>query len=229
MKAKGSLVPILLSGTFAIILHYTFSYVGLQYTDSSIVAILKQVGPLLYVCFSSLFFKNDHLTVRKLAGVLLGIAGVLVLNVSPEGIAFHRGDVLIICASVCMVFANVISKKLFEKEDPITATGCSQLFGGIVLLMIGKLLGGRMDVHFDESVWVLVVICFASVISYCLWYGIVKRGKLSKLFIIKFTEPMFAALFGALLLGEDIFRIEFILAFVLIAAGISVSQKESDR
>ena len=75
-----SLMPILLSGFFAIILHYGFTYTALKLTDSSKTAILKQVGVLFYVCFSSLFFKEDKLTVNKLIGVILGFAGIIAIN-----------------------------------------------------------------------------------------------------------------------------------------------------
>jgi len=46
---------------------------------------------------------------------------------------------------------------------------------------------------------------------------------LSKMFIIKFAEPVFASIFGALLLGENIFKIQYLLSFVLIASGIYIS------
>ena len=49
---KNALAPVLLSGLFAIILHYSFTYSALKLTDSSKTAILKQVGVLFYVCFS---------------------------------------------------------------------------------------------------------------------------------------------------------------------------------
>ena len=62
---KNALVPVLLSGLFAIILHYSFTYSALKLTDSSKTAILKQIGVLFYVCFSSMFFKEDCLFIRK--------------------------------------------------------------------------------------------------------------------------------------------------------------------
>lgn len=223
---KASFCPVLLSGLFAIILHYSFTYTGLQLTDSSKTAILKQVGALFYVCFSSLFFKDDRLTLRKLAGVLLGFAGIIAINVSARGIVFQLGDALIIAASFCTVFSNVISKKVFQKVEPITATGCSQLFGGIVLLCIGRFFGGQMTFIFDQSALILVYICLASIFGYCIWFMIVKSGELSKLFIIKFAEPVFATVCGAVLLGEDIFRVQYMAAFVLIALGIYVSQRK---
>ena len=221
---KTSICPILLSGLFAIILHYSFTYLGLNLTDSSKTAILKQVGALFYVCFSSLFFKNDRLTIRKLVGVLLGFSGIIAINISPDGVAFQTGDVLIIAASFCTVFSNVISKKVFQKVEPITATGCSQLFGGIVLLCIGKSLGGQMTFRVDSSSLILAYICFASIFGYCIWFLIVKNAELSKLFIIKFAEPMFACICGAILLGENIFKIQYIVAFIMISFGIYISQ-----
>lgn len=221
---KTSLIPILLSGLFAIILHYSFTYVGLQLTDSSKTAILKQVGALFYVCFSFLFFKDDRLTVRKFVGALLGFAGIIAINISAEGVVFQIGDALIIAASFCTVFSNIISKRLFQRVEPVTATGCSQLFGGIVLLVAGKLSGGQMTFAFDSSALILGYICLASTFGYCIWFMIVKRGELSKLFIVKFAEPVFASVCGAVLLGENILNVQYIVAFLLIALGIYISQ-----
>ena len=220
-----SLVPVLLSGLFAIILHYSFTYSALKLTDSSKTAILKQVGVLFYVCFSSLFFKDDKLTVKKLIGVFLGFAGIIAINANANGISFNIGDALIIAASFCTVFSNVISKKVFREVKPITATGVSQLFGGVVLLVVGKLLGGSMSFAFNQSSFIIIYICFASIFSYCIWFTVVKSGELSKLFIIKFAEPVFACVFGAILLGENIFKVQYLLAFLLIATGIYVSNK----
>lgn len=222
---KNTLVPVLLSGLFAIILHYSFTYSALKLTDSSKTAILKQIGVLFYVCFSSMFFKEDKLTVKKLIGVLMGFVGIIAINADAGGISFNIGDALIIAASFCTVFSNVISKKVFQTVKPITSTGISQLFGGIVLLMIGDLWGGGMDFVFEKSAFIMVYICFASIFSYSIWFTVVKNGELSKLFIIKFAEPVFACIFGAILLGENIFKVQYILAFLLIAGGIYISNK----
>lgn len=222
---KRALVPVLLSGLFAIILHYSFTYSALKLTDSSKTAILKQVGVLFYVCFSSMFLKEDKLTAKKLIGVLMGFVGIIAINANANGISFNIGDALIIAASFCTVFSNVISKKVFRTVKPITSTGISQWFGGVVLLIIGNLLGGSMDFALSKSAFIMVYICFASIFSYSIWFTVVKNGELSKLFIIKFAEPVFACIFGAILLGENIFRVQYILAFLLIAMGIYISHK----
>ena len=221
--AGQSIVPILLSGVFAIILHYGFTYLGLELTDSSKTALLKQVGALIYVCFSFLFIKEDKPTVKKIVAAAIGFLGIIALNISTDGFSFSVGDILILCASFCTVSSNVISKKVFEKVTPVTATGVSQLLGGIVLLIIGIAMGGTVHFAWDSSLWIMVYICAASIVSYCIWFGAVKNGELSKLFIIKFAEPVFACIFGALILGENIWKVQYLIAFLLISGGILIS------
>lgn len=220
---KKALLPILLSGLFAIILHYGFTYIGLEMTDSSKTALLKQIGALLYVCFSFLFIKEDRPTPQKIGGALVGFLGMIALNITAEGMSFYIGDLLILCASFCTVFSNVISKRVFAWVAPVTATGVSQLFGGLVLLIVGLLMGGRVSFSANSSLWIMAYICAASIVSYCMWFGIVKSGELSRLFIIKFAEPVFACIFGAFILRENIWRVQYLVAFLLISGGILLS------
>ncbi len=219
---KATIAPVLLSGLFAIILHYSFTYLGLSLTDSSKTAILKQIGVLFYVCFSFLFFKEDKLTLRKLIAVVIGFLGIIAINMNKSSVLFNIGDLFIILASFCTVFSNVISKKALRTVNSVTMTGVSQAFGGIVLLVVGLALGGKFSFPLDKS-YIMIYICTASIFSYCIWFGIVKSAELSKLFIIKFAEPVFACIFGAILLGENIFKIQYLAAFVLISLGIIIS------
>jgi len=101
---KTALLPILLSGVFAIILHYGFTYLGLELTDSSKTALIKQVGALFYICFSFLFIKEDTPTVKKIVAAAVGFLGIVVLNISSEGVSFSVGDLLILCASFYSLF-----------------------------------------------------------------------------------------------------------------------------
>lgn len=230
--AKQKLLPVLLSGLFAIILHYGFTYMGLGLTDGSKTAILKQLGAVFYICFAPLFFPEDRLSARKIAGLALGIGGILAINMVSGGLSFHIGDLLIIAASFCTVFSTVISKRIFAYVDPIVSTGVSQLFGGVVLLAVGAAAGGDCAKLIPTSWQALCVFCViaaASVVSYCLWFTVVKKEALSKLFIIKFAEPLFASLFSWLLLGEDIFKLNYLLAFLLISAGIVMANSKKKQ
>ena len=93
------------------------------------------------------------------------------------------------------------------------------------MLVAAVVMGGKMLKFTWQSALVFVYICTASIVAYILWNYILRTNSLSKLFIIKFAEPMFACLFGAVLLDEDIFKLQYLLAFVLISTGIVFGNK----
>lgn len=68
------------------------------------------------------FLKKTSL-LQKLIGVLIGFVGIVAINANIDGISFNIGDALIIAASFCTVFSNVISKKVFQSVKPIASTG----------------------------------------------------------------------------------------------------------
>lgn len=220
--SRSAVLPILLIGLFATVLHYAFYYIGLSTTDSSKTALLKQSAALIYVCFSFLFFKDEKFSIYKILGAVVGFFGIIAINISKASFGFSFGDILILCASVCTVVSNIISRRSAQSCAPLWITGISQLFGGAVLLAAALVLGG----HFPSFNWagagVFAYICVASIVSYTLWYYVLKTSELSKLFIIKFAEPLFACLFGAVLLGENIWKWQYLAAFVLICLGIVI-------
>lgn len=225
-----SAAMITLMGFFAIVLHYAFTYVGLSLTDSSKTALLKQSGVLLYVCFAFLFFKEEKFSLLKILGALIGFGGIVAINAGGGVLTFTTGDILIILASVCTVVSNVLSKKIVGSSSPYWVTGISQLTGGLILFLAAVVMGGRFPTFTFEALLVFAYICTASIVAYTLWYYVQNCASLSGLFIIKFAEPLFACLFGALFLHEDIFKWQYLIAFLLISGGIVLANlKKKER
>lgn len=223
---KFEIGPVLAVGVFAVILHYTCTYSGLTMTDSSITALIKQLGGFVFIPLSFLFFKEDKFKWNKLIGAVCGFGGLVVLNLTPTGIRFGLGELLVILASLCTVAANVLGKKVMKTVDAIVMTGWSQLFGGVVLLAVGLIGNGNMGTISVRAIMVFAYICTASILGYCIWNQLVKCGNLSQLFIVKFLEPLFAAMFGAMLLGEDVFNARFLLALVFTVCAVLISHVE---
>lgn len=221
-KPRGkNLRRICVMGIFAIVLHYGFTYVGLTMTESSKTAILKQIAPLLFACFSFLFVKGERFSVTKTIGAVVGFLGLLVINGASFG-TFSTGDLLIVLASVCSVAAMVISGKCAKETSPLWITGISQLFGGTVLLLISSAMGGKISAVTPQSLLVFLYLCTASIAGYTLFYHVQRTMELSKLLIVKFAEPLFACVFSAVLLKEDVFNLPYLLAFLLISSGIVI-------
>ena len=227
-KLKSSLL-IILMGFFAIVLHYAFTYIGLSFIDASKTALIKQLGALLYVCFAFLFVKSERFSINKLFGALLGFCGIIAINYGNGGVSLDLGSILILLASVCVVISSVMSAVSVKGSSPLWVTGISQLSGGITLLVCGFIMGGKLPDFNIKSSLVFAYICASSIIAYTLWYYCQRTVALSKLFIIKFAEPLFACLFGAILLGENIFKLQYLFAFLLISLGIILGSKEKSK
>lgn len=224
-----NVLNICLMGIFAVVLHYGFTYVGLSKTEGSKTAILKQLAPLLFACFSFLFIENEKFSVAKIAGALIGFCGVIAINIGTSFNGFAVGDMLIIAASICTVISMTISGKTTKQSSPLWITGISQLFGGIVMFAAAVSAGANIPVFTIKSTLVFTYICIASITGYTLFYYVQRSAELSRLFIIKFAEPLFACIFSALLLGENIFKIQYLIAFTLISIGIILGNKISSK
>lgn len=223
-KWKG-IGAILIMGLFSIVLHYAFTYIGLSGTDSSKTALLKQLGSLFYICFAFLFIKDEKFSVYKIIGAVIGFAGIIAINFTGGAVSFSLGDILIILASVCSVISSIISKACVKGSSPMWITGISQFSGGIILFVAALIMGGNMLTFNWKSLLVFAYICTASIIAYVLFCHLQKTASNSHLFIIKFAEPLFACIMGAILLGENIFKLQYLFAFILISAGIIIGNK----
>jgi drug/metabolite transporter (DMT)-like permease len=226
LPKKSEITPILLGALVTIILHYSFTYLALSIGEGSKTAIVKQICFLFLGCFAFLFDKSDKFSVNKIIAACLGFAGIIATAWDGQAIVFKLGDLLLLLASVCSAAGTIISKKATQKISPIKFVAYSQLIGGIFLLCAGLILGGSTTNFTPASAGIFLYICTASIIAYTLWNMLLKNGSVSKLSIIKFTEPLFAVIFSGIILGEKIFRISYLVALLLMLAALIVEHRE---
>ncbi len=224
---RRDVVPIGATALTGIILHYAFTYLALSIGEGSKSAIIKQVGFLFLSCFSFLFIKNDKFSLKKLACGCLGFLGIIVTSMDGGAFTFTAGDALLIVASLCSVASTVITKKAVENTPPLTLVAYSQLSGGILMCLAGMLLGGRIEYFDVKSLAVFSYICISSITAYSLWNVLIKYNSLSKLSLIKFTEPLFAVVLSGFFLGENIFKVNYLLALIIIFTAIVIDNSKA--
>ena len=223
MQTKQEWLGVLLVGVFAVLINYACTFFGLSVVESSKTALLKQSGMLVFIVVSAFFFKEDKLTWQKGVGAILGLVSIIFLNLSDVGISFSLGSIIIIASSVSSVASSVICKKMLKNVDSVVLTGYSQLFGGIVFLIVGTACGGSITLKEAGDFALLIYILLATSVSYSLWYTVVQKYELSKLFIIKLSEPMFAAIIGAIVLQENLLQLPYLFAFLCITSAVVIS------
>ncbi len=222
LPRKSELLPIALGALFTIILHYSFNYIGLALGEGSKSAIIKQISYLFLTCFAFTFDRSERFSPYKIIAGLLGFSGIIVTGIDGTAVSFKIGDVLVLLASAASAVGAVVSKKATRTVSPVKFVAHSQLLGGVFLFILGISLGGRITYCDVQAVLIFGYLCAASIISYLLWNMLLKTGSISKLSLIKFTEPLFAVVLSGIILSENIWRITYLVALSLMALAISI-------
>ena len=152
-------------------LHYTFFYIGLSHADGARSAILNSLSVFSVVILACLFFRSDRMTIRKMTGCAIGIAGILALNIGgKESGAFTiMGDGMIILNALCSATASLLTRGLSKRIDVFVGTGYSLAIGGALLILPGLAMGGTLPQITMLGLLYLLLLIAISTIGFTLY------------------------------------------------------------
>jgi drug/metabolite transporter (DMT)-like permease len=125
-----------------------------QWVPSSLAAIIVATLPLWVVGIEAVLPAGERITVRKLAGVFIGFAGLLLL-LSPDlfGAAdrkYVKGIFGLLLAPLAWAGGSVYSKYRRLKTAPLMAASLHMLIGGVVLLIFSMALEQHANLVYDR-------------------------------------------------------------------------------
>lgn len=207
-------------------LHYYFFYVGLSYSAGARAAILNSLGVFMLVLLACIFFKSDRLTLRKIAGCVIGFAGIMALNLgaADSGSFTFMGDGMIILNAFCSAFAGLMTRGLSKRVDVFVGTGYSLTFGGLMLVLPGVLMGGALPNVTLAGVVILFLLICISTLGFTLYNKLLTCNPVGKVAIFNSLIPVVGAITSCLCLGEP-FYFKYMIAAVLATAGIYIINK----
>jgi drug/metabolite transporter (DMT)-like permease len=203
------------------VLQYALLYIGLLYTTSVKGAILKSTDVFFVTFISSLVFKLEKLTLKKLISCIIGFTGIIVMNL--KGLSLNispLGDGLVVLGIVFYSFAVVITKLVAKDENPIVLSGYQMALGGVIMLIVSVIFGG--NIKFFGILPIILCLSVIYAVSYSLWTILLKHNPASRVTIHSFMTPVFGVLTSAFLLSEDggVAPFNLILALFLVCFGI---------
>lgn len=204
-------------------LHYAFFYIGLSHSAGSRAAILNSLSVFAVVIMACLFFKTDRMTVSKLAGCVMGFAGILLLNAgggSSSGFTW-LGDGMIVLNALCGAAASLLTRGLGRRVDVTVGTGYSLALGGILLVVVGLVLGGSVPAVTPLGLLWLCLLIGISAIGFSLYNKLLTCNPIGKVAIYNSLIPVVGAVSSCLCLHEP-FYVKYVVAGLLAAAGIYV-------
>ncbi len=187
--------------TFA---QYIFFYIGLAHTSGVSASIIEGSNVFLAVLTACLIFRLEKLTARKFLGCLVGFLGVITVNLTGGGFSGLNflGDGFIFFSAACYAVSSGLIKIYSEDENPVTLSGWQFFAGGIIMILTGFIMGGRITTVTSGGILMLLYLAFVSAAAYTIWGILLKYNPVSKVSVIGFSNPVFGVILSAVLLHE---------------------------
>lgn len=182
-------------------------------------AILVQYLAPVLVAFYSMLFWRERMTYRKVLALVLSLAGcyLVVGGYSLRLLSMNRqGIIWALLSALAFASTTLLSEKGMQRHNPWTALTYALLFSALTLNTLQRpllVLSGTYTL--PQWAAILYIVVFGTLIPFGLYLVGVNYIRSTRTIITATLEPIAAALFAFLLLGER-------LSFLQILGGASV-------
>ncbi|MBV5257795.1 DMT family transporter [Synechococcus moorigangaii CMS01] len=215
---------------------------GLVKTGAGLGSVMIDSQPLAVALLSSWLF-GEVIGLWGWLGLGFGIAGISLIGIPDAWIfavlhgdfSFFQwdsfevsGEVLMLGASLSMAVGTILIRYVSRYADPVMATGWHMILGGIPLFIASDQLETLQWQFISPSGWWALVYAtvFGSAIAYGLFFYLASEGNLTSLSALTFLTPVFALIFGNLLLGEKLSLLQWAGVGLTLISIYLINQRE---
>lgn len=208
---------------------FLFAIAIKSHVDSSLAGILNSLTPLFVIIVGVLFFKVK-IQNKKIAGVLVGFIGLLILSISKGSVSINDvGMTLLILVATIFYGINVNMISVYLKEvDPfkmatvslafITIPAAFMLWQQDVITLFSYSEEMRFSIYMAALLGIL-----GSAISTALFYILIKKAGSLFASLVTYAIPI-VAIFWGLWANEDIGLLQ-IFCLGIILSGVYLANK----
>lgn len=199
-----------------------------QYVASGLAAVVVAMVPFWTVALEAVLPRGERLSTRKLTGLTLGFAGIVVL-VWPElttngmGNGFVFGIIALQLACFGWSLGTSFTKRLRTDLNPLMSSAMQMLFGGLMLMLIATISGEWDRLAFtDRTAFAMIyLVLFGSIVGYSAYVYALQHLPVSTVSLYAYVNPIIAVVLGTLLLSEP-FNARVVISAAMVLAGIAV-------
>ncbi|AAG20930.1 MULTISPECIES: DMT family transporter [Halobacterium] len=228
-RTMDDFVYVLVGGTLTIGAHHAFLFTGQQYVTGGVAAVLLGLVPVVTPALTRLVATDEQLTAATAVGVMLGFAGVVIIaNPDPTNIADSvLGVSLVLASAFAFAVAAVVTHSRSPSLPFLSTQAWLMATGAVVLHVAVLVLPGQ---SFAAATWTpsaLGALTYLSVVAgvggFLLYFRLLDDLGPIEMSFIEYVIPVFAALAGWLVLGQEITPAT-VVGFAFILSGFLASK-----
>ncbi|RZQ64029.1 DMT family transporter [Amycolatopsis suaedae] len=217
--------------TVAALLHcavpFTLFAIGEQTVDSGITGVINSTTPLWALLTAVLWRMDRDLSATRLTGLLLGIAGTVVIFAPWQASGLVSwGALACLAASASYGVVFVYEERFLSGsgESPVALAGTQMLLAS-GFLALAMPVGGMTPVHLDIGAIIAVTMLglFSTGVAFALNYQLLATEGAVAASAVGYLLPVVSVLLGAVFLGENV-DLRVIAGMVVVLAGVALTR-----
>lgn len=213
--------------------YHAFLFVGETnpHVTSAVAAVAVSLGPVLTTGFARAFLPSERLSWGGIAGLLLGLVGVVVLsNPDPSNLLGEStvGVTLVFAAATCFALGSVLMQRVDDDLRVETLEAWAMVLGALLMhaISLGRGETQTIPTNQDALVAVAYLSIAASAAGFLVYFELLDRLGPIEINLVSYVAPVFAAVVGFLLLGEPI-TVHTATGFAIIFAGFCLLKRRA--
>ena len=201
------------------------STVALQQVPSNEGALLSAGSALWITALGALGPRGHALTVRGAIGLLLGLAGVVLIvwprEATPSGYLAWQG--LVLFGSFSWAVGTILYRDASLAVGPVAFNAVMMLFGGSWLVLAGLATGELPHWEWRPGglVAMLYLAVFGSALAYTAYSWLLKRVPADRVGTFAYVNPAVATVLGWAILGESLGPLQ-VAGMVVVLLGVAL-------
>jgi drug/metabolite transporter (DMT)-like permease len=217
---------------------------GIVKTGAGLGSVMIDSQPLAVALLSSYLF-GEVIGFWGWLGLSIGVLGISLIGIPDPWIyslfagdlaavelnwlgLFENGEWLMLLASLSMAIGTVMIPYISRHTDPVVATGWHMIMGGLPLFALSGLQESQQWQNMTVENWLTLgyATVFGSAIAYGIFFYLASKGNLTSLSALTFLTPIFALLFGTILLSEVLSVIQSLGVCLTVISIYLINQRE---
>ncbi|HBS86686.1 MAG: hypothetical protein A2W91_11710 [Bacteroidetes bacterium GWF2_38_335] len=219
-------LSILILAGFQPLLYFIGESYGINESSATVSSVIIATIPL-FVPFAAWIFLKEKISLMNFAGIIVSVAGVLVISLEKSFSANLFGILMLFLAVAAAVGYSIRVKKLTEKYNPLTLISYQNLTGIFLFLpffLITDLNTVNVTDYTSDTITSLLLLSvFASSAAFVLFIysikhlGVIKTGAFSN------AIPVMTAIIAWIVLDEEL-TIQKSIGILIVISGLFLSQ-----
>jgi drug/metabolite transporter (DMT)-like permease len=225
-RNPGIWAAFLVMGCLNNVIPFLLITLGQMQIGTGLTSIFNAMTAIFGVLVAAVCFADERLSGRRLAGVALGFAGVVVIKGPERLLAFDPqalGSWAVLAGTFSYALAGVWAKRFLRGQPPMVAAAGMLTGSTVVMVPVALAMEGVPSLALSVTTWgaIAYIAVVATAGAYLLYYRVLAMAGAGNLLLCTLMIPPVALFLGVAVLGEDLSP-QALAGFGLIALGLGV-------